>query len=75
MEKQQLDELKNQVESRLLEKIHDLEAVKRELEEETRNATGSEKQKNENLLTATSTLLTELRQAQVNIHQLIEKNT
>jgi hypothetical protein len=75
MEKEKIDELKSQVESRLLQKITDLEAVKLELEQETQNTTGSEKQKNENLLAATSNLLTELRQAQINIHDLIQKNS
>ena len=75
MEKQKIDELKAQVEGRLLQKITDLEAVRLELEEETRNSSGAEKQKNENLLTATSNLLTELKQAQMNIHDLIEKNS
>jgi hypothetical protein len=75
MEKQEIDELKTQVEGRLLQKITDLEAVRLELEEETRNSSGAEKEKNQNLLTATSNLLSELRQAQVNIHELIEKNS
>jgi hypothetical protein len=75
MEKQQIDVLKTQVESRLLQKITDLEAVRLELEEETRNSTGAEKEKNQSLLTATSNLLSELRQAQTNIHDLIERNS
>jgi hypothetical protein len=75
MEKQKIDELKTQVEGRLLQKITDLEAVQHELEEETRNSTGVEKEKNLNLLIATSNLLTELKQAQSNIHDLIERNS
>lgn len=75
MEKQKIDDLKSQVEGRLLQKITDLEAVRLELEEETRKSTGVEKEKNQSLLNATSNLLTELKQAQMNIHDLIEKNT
>jgi hypothetical protein len=75
MEKDKIDELKTQVESRLLQKITDLEAVKLELEEETKASTGAEKEKNENLLAATSNLLSELKQAQINIHDLIQKNS
>lgn len=74
MEKQKINELKTQVEGRLLQKITDLEAVRLELEEETRNSTGIEKEKNQSLLNATSNLLTELKQAQLNIHDLIDKN-
>jgi hypothetical protein len=75
MEKQKIDELQSQVESRLLQKITDLEAVKLELEEETKNSTGQEREKNQSLLTATANLLDQLKQARVNIHELIEKNT
>jgi hypothetical protein len=75
MEKQQMEELKNQVESRLLQKISDLEAVRIELEEETQKSSGAEKEKNQNLLTATTNLLNELRQTQSNIHTLIERSS
>jgi hypothetical protein len=75
MEKQQMEELKNQVESRLLQKITDLEAVRLELEEETKKSTGAEKEKNQNLLTATTNLLNELKQTQSNIHTLIERSS
>jgi hypothetical protein len=75
MEKQKIDELQSQVESRLLQKITDLEAVKLELEEETKTSTGQEREKNQSLLTATTNLLDQLKQARVNIHELIEKNT
>jgi hypothetical protein len=75
MEKQQMEELKNQVESRLLQKIADLEAVRLELEEETQKSSGAEKEKNQNLLTATTNLLNELRQTQSNIHTLIERSS
>jgi hypothetical protein len=74
MEKQQAEKLSSQIESRLVQKINDLEAVKLELEDETRNSTGEEKEKNLNLLIATSNLLTELKQARTNIHELIERN-
>ena len=75
MEKQKINELKSQVEGRLLQKITDLEAVRLELEEETKHSTGADKEKNQNLLSATSNLLNELKQAQLNIHDLIEKNS
>jgi hypothetical protein len=75
MENNQINELKTQVESRLLQKIHDLEAVKLELEEETKNSTGTDREKNENLLNATTHLLDQLKEAQHNIHALIERQS
>ena len=75
MEKQQIDDLKNKVESRLLQKITDLEAIKLELQEEIKVTDGAEKERNQNLYNATATLLDELKKAQTNIHLLIERNS
>ena len=66
MEKQQIDDLKNKVESRLLQKITDLEAIKLELQEEIKVTDGAEKERNQNLYNA---------KAQTNIHLLIERNS
>lgn len=72
MEKPNADHLKKQIESRLLERIQELETVQLELQAETNNSTGEEKDKNQKLLNATSDLLHELRQAQTNIHNLYQ---
>ncbi len=74
MDNQKINDLKTKVEGRLLQKIQDLEAVRNELEEETRDSDGDEKTKNQQLLDATTNLLNELKQAQHNIHELIERN-
>jgi len=71
MEIDKMDELKNKVEGKLQQKITDLEAVKIELEEDLKSSSGEEKEKNENLLNAATHLLVELKQAQLNIHSLI----
>jgi hypothetical protein len=68
MDQQSGVELKKNIESRLLQKISDLEAVKLSLEEDLRSSVDVEHERNMALLNATNNLLDQLRQAQHNIH-------
>jgi hypothetical protein len=68
MDQQSNVEIKKNIESRLLQKITDLEAVKISLEEDLRSSVDVEHERNMALLNATNDLLNQLRQAQKNIH-------
>ena len=65
--KEQKQELKKQVEEKLLQKITDLEAVKLALEEDLKTSEGEERLTNQKLLDNTLHLLQELKLAHLNI--------
>ena len=65
--KEQKQELKKQVEEKLLQKITDLEAVKLALEEDLKTSEGEELLTNQKLLDNTLHLLQELKLAHLNI--------
>ena len=68
-----MDELKNSVADKLTQKINDLEAVKISLEADMKSSEGEERATNEKLLTATTELLVQLKNAQRNIDALVNK--
>jgi hypothetical protein len=67
---EQQHELRKKVETKLQQKIVDLEAVRLALEEDVKDSEGEEKQKNGELLAATNALLGQLKLAQSNIQAL-----
>lgn len=71
MEKDKLENLQGKVGSSLGKQIADLEQVTKELQEDLKTSTGSERDKNLALLTASQTLLQQLKDAQINISRLI----
>lgn len=68
-----MDELKNSVADKLIQKINDLEAVKLSLEADMKSSEGEERATNEKLLKATTELLLQLKNAQRNIDALVNK--
>ncbi|HYF68971.1 MAG TPA: hypothetical protein VD884_12595 [Ohtaekwangia sp.] len=66
-----MDELKNSVADKLIQKINDLEAVKLSLEADMNSSEGEERATNEKLLKATTELLLQLKNAQRNIDGLV----
>lgn len=71
MDKDKLDKLQGKVGSSLGKQIADLEQVTKELQVDLQTSTGSEREKNQALLSAAQTLLQQLKEAQVNIGRLI----
>jgi hypothetical protein len=58
------------VSNRLLGRIADLEHVKTDLEQDVKQSSGPDRERNQHLLDATLNLLNELRKAEQNIHNL-----
>jgi hypothetical protein len=74
MDKEKLDRLQSKVGTSLGKQIADLEQITKDLTEDLKTSTGQESAKNQALLTAAQNLLQQLKDAQVNIAKLIEKN-
>lgn len=74
MDKDKLDKLQGKVGNSLGRQIADLENVTRDLQEDMKTSTGPEHEKNLALLNAAQMLLQQLKDAQTNIGNLIEKN-
>ena len=71
MDKDKLDRLQGKVGNSLGKQIADLEQVTKELQADLQTSTGTERDKNQALLSAAQTLLQQLKEAQVNIGRLI----
>jgi hypothetical protein len=74
MDKQKLGQLQNKVGNSLGKQISELDQITRELTEDLKTSTGAEREKNQALLSAAQNLLQQLKDAQVNIGKLIDKN-
>ncbi len=74
MDKEKLDKLQGKVGISLNKQIADLEEITRDLKEDLRTSTDSEREKNQALLNAAQTLLQQLKDAQLNITRLIDNN-
>jgi hypothetical protein len=74
MDKEKLDRLQSKVGTSLSKQIADLEQITKDLTDDLKTSTGQEVEKNHALLTAAKNLLQQLKDAQVNIARLIEKN-
>lgn len=74
MDKDKLEHLQGKVGNSLGKQITDLEEITKDLESDLKTSMGTEREKNQALLTAAQTLLQNLRDAQVNIGRLINTN-
>jgi hypothetical protein len=74
MDKEKLDNLQGKVGTSLGKQIADLEQIVTELQADMKTSIGAERDKNQALLNAAETLLQQLKDAQINISQLINKN-
>lgn len=75
MDKAKLDKLQDKVGSSLGKQIADLEQITKDLTDDLKTSSGSDTAKNQALLNAAQNLLQQLKDAQVNIAKLIEKNS
>lgn len=73
MEKDKLENLQGKVGSSLGRQIADLEQITKELQQDLQTSTGAEREKNQALLSASQTLLQQLKDAQMNISRLINQ--
>jgi hypothetical protein len=72
MDNDKLENLQGKVGSSLGKQIADLEQVTKELEADLLTSSGTERQKNEALLSAAKNLLQQLKEAQINIGRLMK---